>query len=359
MNARQQATGVRCWPVAEWPAADQAAWTHAQRPGTPFEPGGLAAGWSAASRQMAIQGYGRWLAWLHTAGLLDVNAPPAARVARQRLLAYTAALQQVNAPLTVQSRVRELGNAMRAMAPEQDWNWILRGADRLRAVAVPLRDKRQRLVSPDRLIALGRAIMDAAEADDGLTAIRRAADYRDGLLMAFLAYRPFRLADLSRLRYGIHLTRQGDGWQLDLVVSKGRIPMQMPFPAKLVPRLERYLTEHRPVLLDVGARHGRPPTDALWISSIGTAAGAAIIQLQITRRTAAAFGRSVNPHLFRDCAATFVAEMEAEQASIIRMILGHTTMAMSERTYNHAAARHAVRRYQATLDSVRRSTAPP
>ena len=32
---------------------------------------------------------------------------------------------------------------------------------------------------------------------------------------------------------------------------------------------------YRPILLDVGARHGRPPTDALWISAIGQEACAA------------------------------------------------------------------------------------
>jgi integrase/recombinase XerD len=105
----------------------------------------------------------------------------------------------------------------------------------------------------------------------------------------------------------------------------------------------------RPVLLDVGTRHGRPTTDALWVSSLGQAAVAATIRVQITERTAAAFGKSVNPHAFRDCAATLIAEEAPEEAPIIARVLGHTTMATSDRTYNLATPRRASQRYQAIL----------
>jgi integrase/recombinase XerD len=316
MNPRQRTTGVRCWPVVEWPPHDQEAWGAAQHPSDPFEPGGLAAGWSETTRAMVENGYGRWLAWLCAQGFLAPGQFPVSRVTPARLRAYTLALAEYNAPFTVASRVRQLGNALRAMAPELDWGWILRGADRLRAAATPVREKGSQLVSPQRLAQLGLAIMEEADTISIQTAVRRAADYRDGLIIALLAYRPLRMRNLVMITCGQHLIRHGAGWLLTYTTAetKNGRPLEVPFPEVLNDRLERYLSTHRPVLLDVGTRNGRPPTDALWVSSVGRAAVAATIRVQITERTAAAFGKSISPHLFRHAAATLVAEEAPEEA---------------------------------------------
>jgi integrase/recombinase XerD len=351
MKARQRMTGVRCWPVMEWPPHDQQAWDAAQFQSDPFEPGGLAAGWSKTTRVMVENGYGRWLAWLCEQEFLVPGQIPASRVTLARLRAYTLALAENNAPLTISTRVRQLGNALRAMAPEQDWRWILRGADRLRLTAAPARDKAGRLVSPKWLVQLGLAIMNEADTTSRETAVRRAADYRDGLIIALLAFCPLRMRNLAMIACGGHLVRYGAEWSLIFAAAETKTgrPLEVPFPEVLNDRLERYLSTHRPVLLDVGTRNGRPTTDALWVSSQGQAAVAATIRFQITERTAAAFGKSVNPHLFRDCAATLVAEEAPEEAPIIARILGHTTMATSDRTYNLARPRGASQRYQAIL----------
>ena len=351
MNPRQRMTGVRCWPVAEWPLHDQEAWDAAQLQGDPLEPGGLAAGWSKTGRVMVENGYGRWLAWLCEQGFLDPGQIPAARVTPARVRAYTLALAENNAPLTISTRVRQLGNALRAMAPELDWRWILRAADRLRVTAAPARDKASRLVSPKRLMQLGLAIMNEADTPSRDTAVRRAADYRDGLIVALLALCPLRMRNLTMITCGQHLVRHGTGWLLIYAAAETKTgrPLEAPFPEVLNDRLERYLSTDRPVLLDVGSRHGRPTTDALWVSSLGQAAVAATIRFQITERTAAAFGKSVNPHAFRHGAATLIAEEAPEEAPIIAKVLGHTTMATSDRTYNLATPRRASQRYQAIL----------
>lgn len=360
MSPRQRATGVRCWPVAEWPAADQVAWEDAQRHGDPFEPGGLVAAWSAATRTVTENGYGRWLAWLDAEGLLAADQTPASRAIRDRMGAYAAALAVVNAPLTVMSRVRQLGNALRTMAPDHDWGWILRAADRMRAQAKPARDKRARLVPPDELEALGIAIMDAANADTSETAVRRAGDYRDGLLIATLARRPFRMRNLQMIACGRHLIQQGEGWLFTFTgtETKEKRPLEAPFPDDLQDRLQRYLEVYRPILLDVGARHGRPLTDALWISSHGQAACAATIRFQISERTEAAFGTPLNPHGFRDSVATWIAIHAPEDAPIIARILGHATLAVSERHYNLAQSLEAGRRHQGVIARYRRVGRP-
>jgi integrase/recombinase XerD len=123
----------------------------------------------------------------------------------------------------------------------------------------------------------------------------------------------------------------------------------MPFPDELAANLQRYLERHRPVLLEVGQRHGRPPTEALWVSAVGRAMSYANISLQVRRRTKAAFGKPVNPHLFRDCAATSIAIAAPERVRMILPVLGHASLATSERHYNQAQTLEAGRRYQQTL----------
>src|SRR5271166_3217644 len=98
-------------------------------------------------------------------------------------------MTETTASFSVQGRIRQLGNALRAMAPHEDWGWILRGADRLRAKAVPAQDKRPRLQTPDRLADLGLGIVGGPNVSVGSKAGEPAADYLDGVIMALLAYR--------------------------------------------------------------------------------------------------------------------------------------------------------------------------
>jgi integrase/recombinase XerD len=282
---------------------------------------------------------------------------PGRGVTRERLNDYATSLALSNAPLTVMTRIRQLGNAMRAMAPDQDWTWILRAADRMRARAIHARDKRSKIVDSSRLAELGIAIMDQADRSSDETAVRRAADYRDGLIIAFLAYRPIRMRNLAMIACGQHLIRSGTGWRLVFTADETKTgqPIEMAFPGDLVDHLERYLAVHRPVLLNVGMRHGRPPTDALWVSSHGQAACASTIAVQVKACTRAAFGQAVNPHLFRDCAATSIALNDPTHARIIAGILGHATLTTSERYYNQAQSVDAGRRYQATIAGLRKS----
>ncbi len=355
MSEAMVALSNRCWPIAKWPAQDQAAWTAALQPGDVLDAGGLAAGWSPATRWMAENGYGRWLGWLDQNGLFDPSLPPETRITKERVAAYTSELSATMAPFSVQTRIRQLGSALRAMVPQGDWAWILRAADRLRASAVPVRDKRSRLQSPDRLAELGQQIMAEAETATVAREVWRAGDYRDGLIIALLAHRPIRACNITMIECGRHLRQHNGGWWLAFaaIETKNHQPLEIPFPGELVANLQHYLDRHRPVLLDVGQRHGRPPTEALWISAVGRATSYANISLQVRRRTEAAFGKPINPHLFRDCAATSIAIADPEHVRMILPILGHASLATSERHYNQAQTLEAGRRYQQTIVEIR------
>ena len=84
------------------------------------------------------------------------------------------------------------------------------------------------------------------------------------------------------IQCGRHLVRSTHGWLLfEASETKNKKPFGVPFPVELVPNLDHYLDVHRPVLLDVGRRNGRPPTEALWVSAFGGAMTYSSIGLQV------------------------------------------------------------------------------
>ncbi|MEQ8737306.1 MAG: hypothetical protein RID59_01915, partial [Hoeflea sp.] len=79
----------------------------------------------------------------------------------------------------------------------------------------------------------------------------------------------------------------------------------------------------------------------------------------ITDATRQAFGESINPHLFRDCAVTFVALDDPKHIGIAAPILGHTDPRTTERHYIQANQLAAGRRLRSSIDELRRRLQPP
>ena len=80
--------------------------------------------------------------------------------------------------------------------------------------------------------------------------VKRAMRYRDGLMLALLAYHPLRLANLASLQLGHELRDDGSGWWLELepAAIKNRRPYLVPLARDLNPPLDRYLRYWRPRL---------------------------------------------------------------------------------------------------------------
>ncbi len=75
---------------------------------------------------------------------------------------------------------------------------------------------------------------------------------------------------------------------------------------------------------------------------------------RITKVTKQAFGSPLNPHLFRDCAATSIAIEDPEHVRISASILGHASLATTEKYYNQARTLEAGRLYQKSVVTMRR-----
>ena len=211
---------------------------------------------------------------------------------------------------------------------------------------------RQRRVGADELFACGMRLMADAERGTGVPDWRQAQRYRDGLMIALLAARPVRRGNFAAIEIDRHLCRRGAGYQLRFAPSEtNRRPLDFPVPMPLVPRLERYLAHYRPMLCRRAPR--TEPTMRLWVAATGTPLQEASLYARVVKLTQAAFGRPINPHLFRDCAATSLAIEDPAHVRITKDILGHSTLRTSERHYNHAQSLQATRRYQAQIHALR------
>jgi integrase len=350
--------------IVNWPARDRALWEKGVARKGLFESGGAGANWSEGSRFKTARGYGYMLSWLATHGLCDSNLGPGERVTRERVAAYVAEISPTRAPYTVLCRVEELYDAMRVMAPEGNWDWLLEFYRTLSARVRPMRDKFSRLKSIDELVGLGERLMEEAETEVGLSPIRRAVRFRDGLMISLLAYRPVRQKNFTSMRLGRHLTKVGGRWQILLAgdETKTRIAYEATFPAALAPRLERYLDVHRPLLMrgkGADARADPPPInpalDAVWVSEVGTELEQRALACRIVKHSKKAFGQSVSPHMFRDAAATSIAVDNPKHIGDAALVLGHSGQKMTEKHYNHARSLEASRRHAEALSRLRSS----
>ena len=223
----------------EWPTPDREAWRIALVPGDLLEPGGLAAKWAPSTQSGVSTSYGRWLAWLTSGGLLDVELAPAARVTPKAVAGYVGYLREQHASSSAVAYLAFLVMALQAIAPDRDWAWLQRIVARLKMQSAPAREKRPRLQDTDDLLAFGVKLMAeaeppaAAEASPGMITWQGATQYRDGLMIALLALRPFRRKNFCAMEIGRHLVHRKGGYRLlfEAEETKNHRPLEIPFPA--------------------------------------------------------------------------------------------------------------------------------
>jgi hypothetical protein len=355
----------RCLKVEAWPALDREAWQIALRQGDIFDERKAGDGWKASTRGKVAKAYGRWLNWLQSSGLPDSALRPSERVTLPNVGRFIADLQAAgNSPYTVLGRIRDLFHAMRALAPEENWDWLRRLINRLRRRVMPVRNKRILVVPSDLLLAFGLELMTGAEGPEDGSEFARASHYRNGLMIALLAARPLRRRNFASIEIGRHLVKEGDQYLLcfEGEETKTGVPIEDLVPAGLNRYLERYLSHHRPVLASrTHLRNGRhrqfrPAEMSLWISTNCSAMSEGAIYEQIRKLTRGKFGRALTPHLFRDSAATSIATEDPEHIYTVKSVLAHGSLQTSEKHYNHANSMISSRRYQSFLMALRRQS---
>jgi hypothetical protein len=365
--ASPRPAGHPALPLAAWPAADRAAYERACILGGPFDEGGQAACWRPASHKALLGAYGRWLGFLHNQVVVLEDEGPAERMTPARIDAYVRFLAGRCAPVTVSSYLGQLHMMMRDVWPDHDWAWLCAVQARAQRFAEPSRNKDARIVPQQDLLRLGCELMQQAAAMSMPEDLRAGPDhpallFRDGLIIALLAMRPLRQRNFLALQIGRCLRRDRDGWQIHIPAAecKTHMALHMAFPEVLVPALEAYIHQYRPRLMAMqGPRNpataGRPVGFHLWVSRCGTWITEGALQKALARHTRARFGHHVNVHLFRDCAATSLADNNPEHVRLAADLLGHRSFQTTMTHYISARQRTALRHCQAVIAQRRKT----
>jgi integrase/recombinase XerD len=209
---------------------------------------------------------------------------------------------------------------------------------------------------------LGISMMEEARARREGLPRHRATSYRNGLMIALLALRPLRLANFIGTEIGSHLAERGGKQWISFTAAetKNKRAIDFPFPTNLLRHLKHYLVHVRPFLCEqTSGRNSKKPFrpfgDRLWVSGTDSALQSKAFFTMAVRLTTQAFGRQVNPHLFRDCLVTTLSSEDADLASVIPYVLGHKAIRTSENHYNHALGRRETERFQRHVQALRSS----
>lgn len=338
-------------PLEEWPETDREAWDTAHRSGDILLDDGPAARWKPKTRRTVRQAYGKWLRFSLDTNRLISDMAVGERLTEDNLRAYIAVLRDRLAPNSVVTQLRSLSQAFLALAPDTDRELLKLAIARLGIRATPSRDKQAKLVSTDRLLALGLDMMRGWQEREAHDPRLNAMDYRDGLMIAFLALCPLRVENLASLRIGEHIVEAGEGLRIRIpgTEMKGGKALDVAFPDALRPHLDFYLRKVHPMLYD-GPLQGAP----LWPSlhKGKTRMSAHGIYTRITQATEKRLGQAVSPHLFRDSAATYIAELAPDQALMAAAVLQHRQFETTRNHYIHGQQHKAARMYQAAVEGL-------
>jgi integrase len=158
---------------------------------------------------------------------------------------------------------------------------------------------------------------------------------------------PLRAKNLAGLRLE-HLVRSRPGRDavMHLVIPAGEIKNKIPLEFELSPDvvrlLELYLQKFRSLLVTDGSSY-------LFPARQGGAKTPAQLAEQIKRAIKKHTGLTMNVHLFRHACAFLFLKAHPGEYETVRLLLGHTTLAVTVRAYCGLERSDAVRRYDNLL----------
>lgn len=348
----------RCLRIEDWPEPHRRLWQEIIQNEDIFSDQLL----FRANREITItdrrKGYGVWISWLIYMGLIDPNGLPYVYVTRENVRAYYEELRATKASITVFNRLLDLYCVIKRMYPDHDWKWLLRAVNKSHRIMKPKKIKRNRLQSANKIRALGFSLMHSAKFKPDLNLYKRAIIYRDGLIIALLIYRPLRLKNFSEMILDKSLIKEKSNWAIFYMSedTKHKRNIEANFPQDLLSALEEYLTIYRPYLLSLSKNnHGETDPNAhksLWISNEGKQLSSGALCVAVKKRTKAAFGKDMSPHLFRDASVTTLMRDSPRSALLTKSILGHASLEMTNKHYNNAQMIAASKRYAALIEEI-------
>lgn len=319
----------RSLKVEEWPEPDRLAWLEACRPSVRLRRGGRAAHMKEATRADLEGRFGSFLGFLKRTGRIRFDQSALALIQSDIIGQYIADLQTRVSTVSVHGSVCKMRRMAEILDPELDFRW-------LREIELDLADQKRpapkghRVVSSDKILAAGVALICKAEAETHRTDLQRARMARNGLLIAFLAVCPIRLKNLASLTIGETIVRDGDEWWLLLPASdtkSGRLDHRV-IPDLLARWIDRYLEKFIPVFPFSGS--------AMWPSRKGGGLSPSAIWRATSSATRQTLGKAISPHMFRHCVPYTIANIDGSQIGLASSVLQHSDPRTTEKHYNLA-----------------------
>jgi integrase len=333
-------------PFDQWPLADRQLWEQAINDSDPF---GEAAGGQLAerSKDQYLFAWRRFLGFVVIEDESALALQPAERLTRERVRAFVTHLAETNIPRSVAIQVDSLYKAARIMLPEQDLVWLKSIKSRLHSAA-PLKSAGGPAVTSLQILQVGLSLMDehAPKECERIT-LSQAIAYRDGLMIALLAFAPLRRKNLVSLEIGLHLIGEGTNRYIVIPASetKTQTPIEFAIPALLLSYLDVYVAIVRRRLIKI------PSCQALWISPRGAALHYGAIGDIVSRHTASRLGIRLTPHDTRDAAATTWALADPSKIRTATDLLSHSDPRTMQKHYNRARGMEASRAYAAIISA--------
>ena len=320
--------------------------------GDRFDESGPGAHLAKSTRRVWRESHARFLGFISTHRQDLMHVTPSARIDRLIVADYVAWRRKSCGEVSIAIDLDHLRGALKLICPGVDWSWLLTITKRI-AAAAPRRHPKYHLVTSDRLYALGLELMDGAITNAKAAkhiSKAHAFQYRDGLIIAFLALIPLRSRTFVAMRIGIQLVKTGELWGLDIPAAdtKNRRPLDYPIPEELSARIDLYLERFRS--RTPGAeRHTGP-----WASNLGRPMCAMAIYNAVRNRTRKAFGFAVNLHRFRHAAASFWSIRDPANVRGAKDLLGHYSLGTMDKHYIIAQSRLAGRVLARAVDAARK-----
>jgi integrase len=286
--------------------------------------------------------YGYFLDFLDRTGLLDRGAPAAGQVNPENVGKYIGELNERVGSVTTYESIYKLRRASQLLDPRGDFGWLIELEKDLALVMRP-RSKADRLVLTEVLVEAGLTLMAEAEGSTSLSPLRKARQFRDGLMVAMLALHPIRLKNFASLEIGRNLVNIDGCWWISLSATETKElrPDERRIDDLIAPALSKYLIQHRLVL----ARESRQ-LGALWLSSNdGRPMTYSAVADVIERTTRTAIGVGVSPHMFRTAAASSAAVHAGHNPHLGSAVLHHRDKRVTEEHYNRASSLSAANDY--------------
>lgn len=346
-------------PLTDWPDQDGRLWQAATEEGRYFQKAGKASFWAEPTKRQVQKGYAKWLWYVQKRGVLDQLALPSERICEDHLRGYLAELERQGlASVTIASRITDLTEAIRVMEPKADLALLRDLCARLTARAVPSRKKAERIRPPSEIWEAAAAEMWSIRSE-GILTVQSASRFRDAMSVAFLIWSPIRLSNLQSLTIGETITFAGNLWRCSFAAHqmKDKTPLNFYLPQDEEYRalMQLYLRRYRQKLL----RKPELPIDAplpsggpLWVSTRAEAMSGQSLYYGCKRCTKATLGSAINPHLFRDCAASALTVDKPEYVLAAARILNHNQLSTTLTHYEHASMIQAASRLHDVIGQI-------